>query len=128
LAGDRIQFFTDGHKVLNDAIFKRFSWYKNIGIILDWYHLEKKCKEQLSIALKGRFIRNEVLDNLKPLLWYGLIDKAMVYLEKIDKDSIKEMDTLDKLIKYLRRINHTSPAMLPGKHLVYAIQVLSVKR
>jgi len=50
LTGDRIQFFTDGHKVLNDAIFKRFSWYKNIGIILDWYHLEKKCKEQLSIA------------------------------------------------------------------------------
>ncbi len=117
LAGDRIQFFTDGHKVLNDAIFKRFSWYKNIGIILDWYHLEKKCKEQLSIALKGRFIRNEVLDNLKPLLWYGLIDKAMVYLEKIDKDSIKEMDTLDKLIKYLRRNKPYIPCYAARKAL-----------
>jgi len=46
LINDRIQFFTDGHnKMLNDIILKCFSWYKNIGIILDWYHLEKRCKE-----------------------------------------------------------------------------------
>jgi len=117
LTGDRIQFFTDGHKVLNDAILKRFSWYKNIGIILDWYHLEKKCKEQLSIALKGRFIRNEILDKLKPLLWYGQIDKAVVYLEEIDKDSIKKMATLDKLIKYLRRNKPYIPCYAARKEL-----------
>ena len=27
-------------------------------LILDWYHLEKKCKEQLSIGMKGRDVRN----------------------------------------------------------------------
>ncbi len=34
LIGNRIQFFTDGHKTLNSSILKSFSWYKNIGIIL----------------------------------------------------------------------------------------------
>ena len=117
LTNDRIQFFTDGHKVLNDSIFKWFSWYKNVGIILDWYHLEKKCKEQLSLALKGRFIRNEILDKLKPLLWYGLIDKAVVLLEAIDKNSIKEMETFDKLIEYLRRNKPYIPCYAVRKEL-----------
>jgi hypothetical protein len=117
LINDRIQFFTDGYKMLNDTIFKCFSWYKNIGIILDWYHLEKKCKEQLSLALKGRFIRNEILDKLKPLLWYGLIDEAVVYLEEIDKDSIKAMEKLDKLIKYLRRNKPYIPCYAVRKEL-----------
>ena len=45
----------------NKAILKVFSWYSNIGIILDWYHLRKKCKEKLSMAMRGRVIRNEVL-------------------------------------------------------------------
>ncbi len=117
LISDRIQFFTDGHKMLNDTILKCFSWYKNIGIILDWYHLEKKCKEQLSLALKGRFIRNEILDKLMPLLWYGLIDEAVVYLEEIDTDSIKAMETLDKLIEYLRRNKPYIPCYAVRKEL-----------
>ena len=117
LINDRIQFFTDGHKMLNDTILKCFSWYKNIGIILDWYHLEKKCKEQLSLALKGRFIRNEILDKLTPLLWYGLIDEAVIYLEEIDKDSIKQMKIIDKLIEYLRRNKPYIPCYAVRKEL-----------
>ena len=117
LTGDRIQFFTDGHKMLNDSILKWFSWYKNIGVILDWYHLEKKCKEQLSLALKGRFIRNEILDNLKPLLWYGLIEEAVSHLEAIDKDSIRQVEKLDKLIAYLRRNRPYIPCYAVRKEL-----------
>jgi hypothetical protein len=115
--GTRIQFFTDGHKILNDTILKMFTWYKNIGIILDWYHLEKKCKEQLSLALKGRFIRNDILEKLKPLLWYGLTDKAEAYLEEIAKDSIKDMAALDKLIKYLMRNKPYIPCYAARKEL-----------
>ena len=117
LIGNRIQFFTDGHKILNDSIFNWFSWYGNIGVILDWHHLEKKCKEQLSLALKGRFIRNEILDNLKPLLWYGLIDEAVGHLEAIDKDSIKQVEKLDKLIAYLKRNKPYIPCYAVRKEL-----------
>ena len=117
LTGGRIQFFTDGHKILNDSIFKWFIWYKNIGVILDWYHLEKKCKEQLSLALKGRFIRNEILDNLRPLLWYGLTDEAVAHLEAIDKNSVKAVGKIDKLIAYLRRNKPYIPCYAVRKEL-----------
>ncbi|WP_319576500.1 hypothetical protein [uncultured Desulfobacter sp.] len=117
LIGNRIQFFTDGHKTLNNSIFKGFSWYKNIGIILDWYHLEKKCKEQLSLALKGRNIRNETLDTLKPLLWHGLTDKAVAHLESIGKDSIKKIESLDKLMEYLKRNKPYIPCYAVRKEL-----------
>ncbi len=99
----RFQFFTDGHKVLNDAIFKAFGWKLDLGLILDWYHLTKKCKEQLSMALKGRDIRNEVLRDLMPLLWYGLTSKAVDLLNTLDENKIRNMNRLEKLITYLER-------------------------
>lgn len=103
LWGHRFQFFTDGHKTLNESILKFFSWYKNIGIILDWYHLGKKCKETLSLAMKGCILRNKLLDKLMPLLWYGLTDKAKALLEGIDAASVKNQEQLEKLIEYLER-------------------------
>ena len=72
LTGKRIQFFTDGHRILNETITKFYLWYGSIGIVLDWYHLRKKCAERLSMALKGRAIRNKVLNGLMPLLWHGV--------------------------------------------------------
>jgi hypothetical protein len=103
LFGKRLQIFTDGHKVLNDTILKFYRWYDNIQIILDWYHLEKKCKEQLSMGMKGRDIRNATLEKLMPLLWHGLTDKAVAYLESIDPSNIKAEFRIVKLIEYLKR-------------------------
>ena len=85
LIGNRLQFFTDGHTILNKTILKCFNWFKNIGIILDWYHLEKKCKEQLSMAMKGRAVRNQVLEQLMPLLWHGLIDSSVISFSRKDR-------------------------------------------
>ena len=53
LFGKRLQIFTDGHRALNASILKHFEWYENMQIVLDWYHLHKKFKEILSIAMKG---------------------------------------------------------------------------
>ena len=103
LIGYRFQFFTDGHKTLNQVILECFSWYRNIGFILDWYHLNKKCKEQLSLSMKGRVIRNKVLEQLMPLLWYGATDKAIDLLKEIDDKSIKSKTDMEKLIDYLKR-------------------------
>ena len=67
--------------------------------------------------MKGRFIRNEILDKLTPLLWYGLIDEAVFYLKEIDKDSIKQMKIIDKLIEYLRRNKPYIPCYAVRKEL-----------
>ncbi len=103
LIGTRLQFFTDGHTLLNKAIFKALSWYSNIGIILDWYHLRKKCKEKLSMALRGSVIRNEVLEKLMPMLWHGLTEKAIGCLNKTETALIKDQTRMTELIAYLER-------------------------
>lgn len=41
LLGSRLQFFVDGQKTLQAAILRAFSWFRNVGIILDWYHIWK---------------------------------------------------------------------------------------
>lgn len=99
----RLQFFVDGQKTLQAAILRVFSWFNNIGLILDWYHLEDKCKMQLSMAMKGRHIRNDVLNELRYLLWYGMVDKTIEYLRALNKDLIKDRDELVKLINYIER-------------------------
>src|SRR5437667_9931878 len=79
LLENTLMFFVDGHS-LYSAVIQFFSWNKNIIVILDWYHLRKRCQELLSMALKERAIRNTVLEKLMPLLWHGLVDEAIKYM------------------------------------------------
>ena len=117
LIGDRLQFFTDGHRILNATILKCFNWFSNIGIILDWFHLVKKCKEQLSMAMKGRVVRNEVLEQLLPLLWHGLTDKAIALIEETDRRQIKNQAVMEKLVGYLHRNKPYIPCYAIRKQL-----------
>jgi len=113
----RFQFFTDGHKTLNEAILKRFNWSNNMGIILDWFHLVKKCKEQLSMAMKGRVVRNELLEQLLPLLWHGLTDRAIALLEEMDTAQIRNQSIMEKLVEYLHRNKPYIPCYALRKQL-----------
>ena len=117
LIGDRLQFFTDGHRILNETIIKCFNWFNNIGIVLDWFHLVKKCKEQLSMAMKGRVVRNEVLEQLLPLLWHGLTDKAIALIEETDRRQIKNQAVMEKLVEYLHRNKPYIPCYAIRKQL-----------
>ena len=54
-------------------------------IILDWFHLCKKLKEELSMAMKGRVLRNAALEKIMPLLWHGLTNKAISDLKNITR-------------------------------------------
>ena len=117
LTGNRFQFFTDGHTILNDTIIKCFCWYRNMGIILDWYHLEKKCKEQLSLGLKNRDLRNQMLETLKPLLWHGLTDKAICLISETNSAWIKNSTAMEKLEMYLNRNRTYIPCYAIRKEL-----------
>lgn len=96
-------FFVDGQKTLQGSTLKAFSWFSRTRMILDWYHLEEKCKMQLSIAVKRRQIRNDLLNKLTPLLWYGMTDKAISCLNDQNEDLIKNMDALKTLVGYIER-------------------------
>jgi hypothetical protein len=99
----RLQFFVDGQKTLQAAIVRAFSWFANLGLILDWYHLEDKCQRQLSLAMNGKDRRNAVLHELTRLLWYGMVDKAVAYLRNLEDDGMKDPAALRVLIGYIER-------------------------
>jgi hypothetical protein len=95
-------FFTDGAEDLLLAIQKVFAFLP-FKIILDWYHLEKKCQQRLSLAMKGKEKRNQTLHELLAWLWIGKVDRAVGYLRGLHPDDIKDVDQIEKLIGYFSR-------------------------
>ena len=85
----RLCFFTDGQNSLQEAILTRFAWHPGVTLLLDWYHLVKKCKEYLSTALQGRELRNQHARALLRLLWFGAWQQAVTYLKAIPAEQIK---------------------------------------
>ncbi len=117
LTGHYLQFFVDGARTLHGAITGLFAWLPHVRIILDWYHLEKKCEYELSLALKGSKIRNAVLDQLLPLLWLGQIDKAVNYLNNLSADLFKSGQSVERLIGYFERNQACIPCYALRKQL-----------
>ena len=112
----QIVIFADGAREINNVVQKMLH-FANFKIILDWYHLEKKLKEQLSMALRGSKIRNEFLDELRPYLWYGNVNGAIKLLSAIDPKKVKNFDIISYLIEYLERIKSTIPCYALRKQL-----------
>jgi hypothetical protein len=106
-------FFVDGHSFYS-SVLQYFCWYPQVSVILDWYHLKKKCRELLSMASKGSQIRNAILEELMPLLWHGLVDQAIDYLRHLATDQIKNDDERKHLMNYLEK----NRGMIP----VYAVR------
>jgi hypothetical protein len=112
----QLVFFVDGARDLNNMINTMFGGL-NIKVILDWYHLEKKCLEQLSMALKGSKIRNEFMDELRPTLWFGRVDKAIHLLQTLEPEKIKNPTILKKLGEYFERVRDHIPCYALRKEL-----------
>jgi hypothetical protein len=95
-------FFTDGARNLRSAIQDMFSFLP-FKIILDWHHLEKKCKDLLSMAIDGKQIKSQILSELLAWLWLGKVDQAVELLSNVKQDMIKNKKELENLINYFGR-------------------------
>lgn len=115
--GYRLQFFVDGQRSLHDAIRRFFAWHPVVAIILDWYHLHKKCANQLSLAMTGREPRNVALTQILHWLWYGLVDQAIAAINALDRTTIKNARELERLIGYLERNRSNIPCYAVRKRL-----------
>ena len=104
----QLVFYTDGAREIHNEITRLF-WFANYKIVLDWYHLAKKCREQLSMALNGRQVRNEFLEELMACLWFGNVDGAVKLLRNINPKNVKKSDEIDKLIGYFERCRDYIP-------------------
>ena len=69
------------------------------------------------MAMKGRVARNEVLEQLLPLLWHGLTDKAIALIEETDRRQIKDQAIMEKLADYLHRNKPYIPCYAIRKQL-----------
>lgn len=96
-------FFIDGAADLRLAIENLFFGLLSFKIILDWHHLEEKCKKRLSSAMKRKQVKNKVLEHILALLWYGKIDLTITYLRGLNPDDLKNPEEIRLLIGYLER-------------------------
>ena len=105
----RLHLFTDGYQSLQSTVAAFFAWYPRVWLILDWYHLVKKFKEDLSRACRGRVIRNQHLRPLVRFLWYGLVTEARQYLAAIPHADLKDAAAIARLQNYLERHEGSIP-------------------
>ena len=84
-------FFTDGARDLRGAIQDIFCFIP-FKIILDWFHLKKKCKDLLSMAISGKQVKNQILTDLLSWLWLGKVHRAIKVLQDVSQDQIKNTD------------------------------------
>jgi hypothetical protein len=99
----RLVFFTDGARDIKSYIESVFS-FRQFTIVLDWYHLKKKCKELISSSIKGiKSEKQEIIRNLLRMLWVGNTDEAISYLNGLDSNKVKSVSWRDELVGYLER-------------------------
>jgi len=101
-------FFTDGARDLRSAIQDIFRFIP-FKIILDWFHLKKKCKDLLSMAILGKQVKNQILAEVLAWLWLGKVERAMKLLRDVSKETIKNQKELNNLINYLDRNSRCIP-------------------
>jgi hypothetical protein len=116
LLTSNLLFLVDGQRTLYTVILTAFAWLSSVQIILDWYHLKKRCQEQLSLALQGREMRNALLGRLLPCLWHGCVDRAIAVLQSAEPTQVKNQKALADLIGYLERNRPYLPCYSVRKH------------
>jgi hypothetical protein len=109
LLGGRLHLFTDGYRSLQDTLLAFFAWHPRVWLVLDWYHVVKKFKEDLSRACRAREVRNRHLGILVRFLWYGMVIEARRYLDTIAAADVKDPASIERLRNYLERNEHSIP-------------------
>ena len=69
------------------------------------------------MAMKGRKIRNEVLQKLLVFLWHGKVVAAIEYLNSLNNTKVKDEDQIKMLIAYFQRNQSYIPCYALRKKL-----------
>lgn len=102
LVEKKLVFLTDGARDIFANIEELFAFHP-YTVILDWYHLKKRCQEYLSMSVKGKEQRNAILQKLLRILWVGNADEALVYLQNLEEDKLRPNNRIEDLCKYIQK-------------------------
>jgi hypothetical protein len=94
----RLLVLADGARWIRD-------WFEGLGLrdgtmIVCWWHLAKRCGQDLSRACRGREHRREVESAVLHALWHGRVDEALEVL-RTHASGMKNLEALEELIGYL---------------------------
>ena len=104
LENRHLYFFSDGATNIKAKVEAYFTELCPYSLMLDWYHLEKRMTELLSMALKGsKDMRHDIRYTLDQKLWAGNFDDAIAYLNSLDQEYVKSRKNLNEAVKYLNR-------------------------
>lgn len=83
------------------------TWFEGLGLtgkamIVCWYHVTKRCYEDLSGAGFTKQRREEIYRHLLGLLWEGKVEVALEWLRGC-RDEARKPDWIDGLIGYLEK-------------------------
>ena len=92
---------TDGARCIRTDLLALFG--ASVSIILDWYHLEKRVYEHLSMSAHSRADREEWERRVLGLLWQGRVEEALAFLQGL---SPRNAAKRDELVGYLEK--HTT--------------------
>lgn len=106
----RLIFLTDGARDIKENIAAFFG-FRDYTLILDWLHLKKKCKEYLSMAVKGcgkdrderREDKARIIRALLRILWAGNAQEAVDYLNTLDAKNVNNQYWMKQLTDYIDR-------------------------
>lgn len=99
---------TDGARWLEPLIAVLRERVSGCQVILDWYHLVKKCKDRISRLGLGREAGRALWKQVRQLVWQGDGEEAIQLLEK-QRGVAKAEAPLDELQQYLRRHDGAMP-------------------
>jgi len=93
--------------VLADGASWIRSWFEGLGLpekamIVCWYHVTKRCYEDLSGAGFAKQRREQIHRHLVGLLWEGKVEEAIAWLRGC-RDEARKPDWIDGLIGYLEK-------------------------
>ncbi len=120
LENRNLYFFSDGANNIRSNIETYFKGLCPYVLMLDWYHLEKRMTELLSMALKGpKDARHDIRAALDQKLWAGNFDDAANYIRNLDGKYVKNEYKLNEAIAYLDRKKEFSCCYALRKELGY---------
>jgi hypothetical protein len=94
----RLLVLADGARWIRD-------WFEGLELqgktmIVCWYHLFKRCYQDLSRACRGREHRQQVQSAVLGALWRGRVAEAIALLRE-GANEMKNLEALEDLIRYL---------------------------
>lgn len=116
----RLIFITDGATDIKNHIVEFFG-FRQYTLLLDWYHLQNKCYQKLSSALKcGKAVRDEkkrIEKTLQSILWAGNVSAALNFIAGIDRKYVKSLKDIEDLANYITRKQENIPCYALRKGL-----------